>query len=69
MSKFYDTLYNNLRDLSNGDKSEACKSYNNSGIKNIVENKFNNDECNYNICKPTPHGFVMPEKVPGLSSK
>tara|TARA_Y100001958_G_C21233347_1_gene559347 strand:- start:1344 stop:2162 length:819 start_codon:yes stop_codon:yes gene_type:complete len=30
-------------DLSNGEKPEACKSYNNRGIKNIVENKFNND--------------------------
>ena len=28
---------------SNGEKSKACNSYNNKGIKNIVENKFNND--------------------------
>tara|TARA_B100001094_G_scaffold314907_1_gene354268 strand:- start:4888 stop:5712 length:825 start_codon:yes stop_codon:yes gene_type:complete len=33
----------NTYDLSNGEKSAACKSYNNRGIKNIVENKFNND--------------------------
>jgi len=30
-------------DFSNGEKSKACNSYNNKGIKNIVENKFNND--------------------------
>lgn len=33
----------NTYDLSNGEKSKACKTYNNQGIKNIVENKFNND--------------------------
>ena len=33
----------NTYELSNGDVGEACKSYNNKGIKNIVENKFNDD--------------------------
>lgn len=30
-------------ELSTGEVPEACKSYNNKGIKNIVENKFTND--------------------------
>ena len=33
----------NTYDFSNGEVSESCKSYNNQGIKNIIENKFNND--------------------------
>ena len=33
----------NTYDFSTGEVSESCKSYNNVGIKNIIENKFNDD--------------------------
>tara|TARA_B100000900_G_C20579320_1_gene716771 strand:+ start:299 stop:1156 length:858 start_codon:yes stop_codon:yes gene_type:complete len=33
----------NTYELSNGDVGEACKSFNNKGIQNIIENKFNDD--------------------------
>ena len=41
----HDNPFMNLStyDLSNGEKPTACKSYNNKGIKNIIENKFNDD--------------------------